>query len=75
MLKGLGYPVEVTAEEARPDFRGWRVNYEAVALAIAKAVDAPPALWSGDRRWPSTPMPPQRPGNRQARGAGKRGYP
>ncbi len=69
MLLGLGYPAERTAEEAWPHFRGWRVNYDAVALAIASAVDAPPALWSGPRRWPSEPMPPERPANRIAREA------
>lgn len=69
MLTSVGYPVEVSAEQAWPDFRGWRINYEAPAYAIARAIDAPPALWSGDRRWPFTPIPPQRPspGRRGAR--------
>jgi hypothetical protein len=69
MLAALDYPIERTAAEAWPHFRGWRVNYEGVALALAKAVDAPPALWSGSRRWPSVPMPPGRPANRLATGA------
>jgi hypothetical protein len=75
MLTGLGYPAQVSAEEAWPHFRGWRVNYERTALALAYAVDAPPALWSGPRRWPSEPMAPDRPTNRQAKGATKRSYP
>jgi hypothetical protein len=62
MLRELNYPIEVTNEEAWPNFRGWRVNYEATAYALAKALDAPPALWSGPRRWPSDPMRPIRPG-------------
>lgn len=66
MLRGLGYPVERTAEQAWPHFRGWRVNYETVTLGIARAVDAPPSLWSGPRRWPSSPIPPRRPANRLA---------
>jgi hypothetical protein len=61
MLTRLDYPIERTAAQAWPHFRGWRVNYDTVALALAKALDAPPALWSGDRRWPSTPIPPKRP--------------
>lgn len=75
MLVELGYPAEVSAEEAWPHFRGWRVNYESVAYALAYAVDAPPAMWSGSRRWPSAPMAPDRPANRQATGARPRNYP
>ncbi|MBN9618905.1 MAG: hypothetical protein J0H43_04135 [Actinobacteria bacterium] len=60
-LREIGYPLERTAEEAWPHFRGWRVNYDATALALAYALDAPPALWSGPRRWPSAPTPPRRP--------------
>jgi hypothetical protein len=75
MLTGLGYPAQVSAEEAWPHFRGWRVNYERTALALAYAVDAPPALWSGRRRWPSVPIAPDRPANRLATGATKRKYP
>ena len=29
--------MERTAEEAWPDFRGWRVNYEQTALALAES--------------------------------------
>ena len=64
MLTGVGYPVERTAAQAWPHFRGWRVNYDMIALELAKALDAPPALWSGDRRWPSTPIAPKRPPSR-----------
>jgi hypothetical protein len=65
MLRSLNYPIQVSTEEAWPNFRGWRVNYEAVAFALAHAVDAPPALWSGARRWPSEPMSPGRPVTRR----------
>jgi hypothetical protein len=75
MLTDVGYPVEVSAEEAWPHFRGWRVNYDNVALALAYAVDAPPALWSGPRRWPSVPTPPKRPANRISVKAIRRPYP
>jgi hypothetical protein len=67
MLRALDYPIERTNEQAWPHFRGWRVNYEATALALAYATNAPPALWTGPRRWPSTPMPPNRPANRVSR--------
>jgi hypothetical protein len=66
MLRSLDYPIEVSTEEAWPNFRGWRVNYEAVAYALAYAVDAPPALWSGTRRWPFEPIGPNRPVTRRA---------
>jgi hypothetical protein len=66
MLEEVNYPLERTAEQAWPHFRGWRVNYDMTALALARALDAPPALWSGPRRWRSTGMAPQRPAARQA---------
>jgi hypothetical protein len=61
MLRGLGYPIERSDEAAWPHFRGWRVNYDASALLLARELDAPPSLWSGPRRWPSEPIPPKRP--------------
>ena len=64
ILRGIGYPIERTDDEAWLHYRGWRVNYDSAALAIAKAVDAPPAMWTGPRRYPSTPMPPVRPASR-----------
>jgi hypothetical protein len=67
MLRNIGYPIERTTEQAWPQFRGWRVNYDVVAQSLAKALDAPPALWSGDRRWPSKPIPPLRPASRLPR--------
>ena len=67
MLRGLGYPVERTDEQAWPDYRGWRANFDSAALLLACYLDAPPALWTGPRRWPSTPTPPQRPALRSAR--------
>jgi hypothetical protein len=49
MLEQTGFPMERSAEEAWPDFRGWRVNYERVAYRLADRVTAPPAPWSGTR--------------------------
>ncbi|HEU5034040.1 MAG TPA: hypothetical protein VFT62_04680 [Mycobacteriales bacterium] len=65
-LIAVGFPVERSAEEAWPHFRGWRANYEAVAYELALRTDSVPALWSGPRRWSSTPMATVRPPNRIA---------
>jgi hypothetical protein len=61
MLREVDYPIERSDEEAWPHFRGWRANYDTTALMLAKQLDAPPALWTGTRRWPSTPIAPRRP--------------
>ncbi len=50
MLETVGFPMERTAEQAWPDFRGWRVNYETVAYRLCDRLTAPPAPWSGTRR-------------------------
>jgi hypothetical protein len=50
MLDHVGFPMERTAEEAWPDFQGWRVNYETVAYRLCDRLTAPPAPWSGTRR-------------------------
>ena len=68
-LRRLGYPVERTSEQAWPHFRGWRANYDVAALGLARELDAPPAMWSGPRRWPSQPVAPARPAIRMAREA------
>jgi len=60
-LREVDFPLERSSEEAWVDFVGWRVNYEAAAYAIARAVDAPPALWSGPRRSAIAATPPIRP--------------
>ena len=61
-LEEVDFPIERNPEDAWPDFVGWRVNYEQAAFAIARAVDAVPALWSGPRRQKDLlPIPPIRP--------------
>jgi hypothetical protein len=61
-LDAVKFPTEREAEDAWPDFVGWRVNYEAAAYAIAYAIDAVPALWSGPRRYKDwKPIAPIRP--------------
>ena len=60
-LEKVNFPIERKPADAWPDFVGWRVNYEQAAYAVAKAVDAVPALWSGPRRHPQKAIPPIRP--------------
>jgi hypothetical protein len=60
-LDRVNFPTDRTPEEAWPDFVGWRVNYEQAAYAIAREVDAVPALWSGPRRHDHPPIAPIRP--------------
>jgi hypothetical protein len=61
VMRDVNFPIERRPEDAWPDFVGWRINYEQAAYAIARAIDAPPALWSGPRRFKSDPVPPFRP--------------
>jgi hypothetical protein len=60
-MREVDFPVERDPSEAWPDFVGWRLNYERAAYALAAAVDAVPALWSGPRSRPTPPIPPIRP--------------
>ncbi|WP_205863053.1 hypothetical protein [Planosporangium thailandense] len=62
--ENAGFQAEVTPEEAWPHFRGWRVNYEQIAYALARRVDAVPARWSGPRDWTTDELPPNRPPHR-----------
>ncbi|MDD9376164.1 hypothetical protein M8Z33_05675 [Streptomyces sp. ZAF1911] len=49
-MRERGVTMARDPEQAWPHFRGWRVNYEAVAYALAYRIDAVPAPWSGPRR-------------------------
>ncbi len=49
-LAAYGYPMERSAEEAWPNFKGWRINYETSAYILADVFTAPLAPWSGTRR-------------------------
>ncbi|HKA98502.1 MAG TPA: hypothetical protein VKD66_19730 [Streptosporangiaceae bacterium] len=60
-MRKVDFPIERDPAEAWPEFVGWRLNYEQAAYAVAKAVDAVPALWSGPRRNPGPAIPPIRP--------------
>ncbi len=61
VMRKVNFPIEREPEDAWPDFVGWRVNYEQAAYAVAMAVDAVQALWSGPRRHAGEPIPPYRP--------------
>ncbi len=44
-----GLPLKADRERAWRDFAGWRVNYDAVLVALAVLTMAPKAPWSSDR--------------------------
>jgi hypothetical protein len=60
-MRRVNFLIEREPADAWPDFVGWRVNYEQAAYAVAEAVDAVPALWSGPRRHPRQAIAPIRP--------------
>jgi hypothetical protein len=60
-MREVDFPIERAPEEAWPDFVGWRVNYEQAAYAVAAAVYAVPAKWSGPRKHPVEQIAPIRP--------------
>jgi hypothetical protein len=60
-MRQVDFPIERDPAEAWADFTGWRVNYERAAYAVAAAVDAVPALWSGPRRHNDPAIAPIRP--------------
>jgi hypothetical protein len=65
LLRYANYPMERTAPEAWPHFRGWRINYEQTVYALAYQIDAVPAPWSGPRRRPGQRMTVRSPRDRQ----------
>ena len=63
-IASTSFVMDRSPEQAWPDFRGWRINYEAVAYALADRFDAVPAPWTGPRHTGDPTMPPIRPANR-----------
>ena len=63
-LVSAGFRIDRTPEQAWPDFRGWRVNYESIAYSLAERTDAVPGPWTGPRRTGDVTMAPVRPPNR-----------
>ena len=83
-IKHMGkvdFPIERDPADAWNDFVGWRVNYEQAAYAVARDVNAVPALWSGPRKHKVEQMAPFRPapgrptGYQPAKGRLTRGRP
>ena len=73
-LGAAGLPIQPDRERAWRDFRGWRVNYDAVLITLAALVMAPYGPWSSDRSL-RTPLPHRSPIRRRverARGEGRR---
>jgi len=65
-LVAVGLATSRPKHEAWAHFRGWRVNYEAVAYDLAYRLDAPPAKWTGPRRQVrGESLEPLRPTDRQ----------
>lgn len=62
LMASKGVPLKPDREQAWRDFVGWRVNYDAVLIALAYITMAPPAPWSSDR-----PAPPHFKGPKRAR--------
>ncbi len=60
-MREVDFPIERDPADAWADFVGWRLNYEQAAYAVAAAVDAVPALWSGPRRRRAPAIAPIRP--------------
>lgn len=48
-MAAQGVPLVEDLDAAWRDFRGWRVNYDRVLVALAGLTMAPPAPWSSDR--------------------------
>jgi hypothetical protein len=48
-MANYGVPVRPQRDQCWRDFKGWRVNYDTVLLAIAGITAAPYAPWSSDR--------------------------
>jgi len=45
-------------DQAWRDFAGWRVNYDAALIGLARLTMAPPAPWSSDRYADRHYLPP-----------------
>ncbi len=69
-LAGAGIPMKADRDRAWRDFAGWRVNYDAALIGLARVTMAPDAPWSSDRVREAHFVPPAFPwlrrGSRQA---------
>jgi hypothetical protein len=56
-LANAGVPLKPDRDQSWRDFAGWRVNYDAVLLALANLTMAPEAPWSSDRAMKTRLLP------------------
>jgi hypothetical protein len=73
-LVAVGVPVRADRDRCWRDFSGWRVNYDAALIGLARLTMAPVAPWSSDRYDDVHYIPPAFPGLRRVggrRGAGR----
>ncbi len=70
-LRNGGVTVVGDVDLAWEKWRGWRVNYDAVLLRLARLIEAPPAPWVSDRS-PMAGSPERRVSRRSARKASGR---
>ncbi len=56
-LAQAGVPLVADRDQAWRDFRGWRINYDTVLIALAALTMAPYAPWSSDRSVAGAPLP------------------
>lgn len=71
-LAEAGVPLKPDREQAWRDFAGWRVNYDAALIGLARLTMAPPAPWSSDRYPDGHYIPPALPWlSRRGREAGR----
>lgn len=56
-MADAGMELRSNRDQAWQDYRGWRVNYDVVLLALAEVTMAPYAPWTSDRSSPSHAQP------------------
>jgi hypothetical protein len=62
-----GLPVKLDREQCWRDFAGWRVNYDAALIGLARLTVSPSAPWSSDRYGNDAYIPPAFPWLRRLR--------
>ena len=65
-LRAVGVPLRADRDQCWRDFAGWRVNYDAALVGLARLTMAPRAPWSSDRYDDVHFVPPAFPRRRPA---------
>ena len=50
VLEDAGIELKADRDQAWLDFNGWRVNYDAALIGLARLTMAPPSWWDGPMR-------------------------